>query len=171
MKKDLNIAGVFDIAITIEKNGAEFYRRASQHVDDDSIRKLLAELAKMEEVHRDTFYEMKEELLSSEKAMSWADPNWEVIAYFKLFASFRIFDTFQKPVEVLPDQMTTEGVLEFAIEREKEAILFYTGLMRMINEDSDAEKVNNIIFEEMEHAAILKSKLDELEILDNGKNI
>ena len=60
---NLNAFEVFEIAERIERNGAMFYRKAAEiFFDNADIRKILLEIAEMEDEHERTFSKMRRQL-------------------------------------------------------------------------------------------------------------
>lgn len=161
MELQFNIGEVFDLAIEIERNGAEFYRRFAEHVVEPQARKQLLELVKMEEDHRNHFVHLKQEN-TGEYPYLELDPHGEVAAYMRLFVAGEIFDLTVDNEDVLTKEADVEDVLNFAIERERESVLFYVGIQRLVPNEDQAEGVSRIISEEMDHVAILSALLREL---------
>jgi len=59
MSIDFNADEVFEIAEQIERNGAKFYRTVAENVTDADKRKILINLAEMEDEHEQTFKTMR----------------------------------------------------------------------------------------------------------------
>ena len=63
-----NADEIFEMAEQIERNGAKFYREAAEKSSDADIKKMLQDLAAMEDGHQLTFSQMRKELSPDEKA-------------------------------------------------------------------------------------------------------
>ncbi len=142
-----------DMAIQIEKNGFDFYKKAADDVKDGDIKSFLLELADMELKHEEVFKEMKSALSAGEKAEVVFDPWEETAAYLQALADTRVF--YQKEI----DTTSAEEVLKEAIAAEKESIVFYLGMKDMVPEDAGKKKIDNIIREEMNHIQIISTQL------------
>ena len=56
---EFNADEIFEIAEQIERNGAGFYRRAAEAVEDSQKRRILLDLASREDEHEKTFAAMR----------------------------------------------------------------------------------------------------------------
>ncbi|MFU8770641.1 MAG: ferritin family protein, partial [Desulfotignum sp.] len=77
MTNQFTATDIFDIAIQIEQNGARFYRRAANLVDQESHKQFLTALADMEDDHEKTFAAMKDQLTAAASADAVFDPENE----------------------------------------------------------------------------------------------
>jgi rubrerythrin len=150
---------VFEIAIEIERNGAGFYRKAAAATADASARHELLELAAMEDSHELTFTELKRDLVGDEPVIEWFDADSEAAIYLRNFAAGQIFDM-TKGMEVLPGTPLPE-VLQFALQRERDSVVFFLGLKEMMPVDDKRSLVDTIIKQEMGHIALLGRRLLE----------
>ncbi len=155
MPNDFNANDIFEMAIKIEQNGAIFYRDAAQHIDDETQKAFLVELAVMEDAHEKTFANMQKELTSSDKTSTTFDPSDENILYLKALADTKVF--FEKE---MPDK-TYKSILTCAIQTEKDSIAFYLGMKELVPGKLGQDKIDFIIKEEMKHIRLLSEKLSE----------
>ena len=146
---------IFEMAKQIEKNGADFYKKAAESVQGDDEKTFLLNLAKMEESHEKTFADMQKDLADKEKASQVFDPVEEAVLYLKDLADTRVF--FEKP---FPGNDMKE-ILKSAIETEKDSIVFYLGMKELVPGELGKNRVDNIIKEEMAHIRLLSGKLLE----------
>ena len=66
---NLNAFEIFEIAERIERNGAMFYRKAAHmFFDNENVRKILLEIAAMEDEHERTFAKMRRQLTSAKRS-------------------------------------------------------------------------------------------------------
>ncbi|NIA14662.1 MAG: rubrerythrin [Nitrospiraceae bacterium] len=152
---------VFDIALQVERNGAAFYRQAADSAEDGAMKELFQELAEMENDHVRTFIEMKDRLLTpGEKA--WFDPDGEAAGYLQVIAGSRLFPVHASVSEILEGLPTTRDILTFALDRERESILFYTGMSKIMHGADDRERIDDIIGQEMQHVTLLTRKIEAL---------
>ncbi len=155
MTNEFTANDMFDIAIEIEQNGARFYRRAANLMDEKNHKQFLSSLAEMEDDHEKTFAAMKEQLAGSEAAATVFDPDNENMPYLKALADTRVF--FQKD----QPEPSMKGILTAAIAAEKDSISFYLGMKELVPEKLGRSKVQDIIREEMRHIQLLAGKLTE----------
>jgi len=156
MSIDFNADEVFEIAEQIERNGAEFYRTAAEHISDENKKQLLIDLAKMEDEHEKTFQIMRSKLLQDEKTVTTFDPEGEAEKYLRALADTRIF--YEK--EIITSSF--KEILKSAITAEKDSIVFYVGMKDVVPLHLGKQKLDSIIKEEMGHISLLSKELMEL---------
>jgi len=153
MAYEFNADEIFEMAEQIERNGASFYRKAAESIDDPAGKKLLLNFAAMEDEHEKTFAALRKELSGNEKTATTFDPDGEAALYLKALADTRVF--FEKKI----DTSTMEKILREAILAEKDSIVFYLGMKEMVAEKLGKAKIDIIIKEEMAHIKLLSGKL------------
>ena len=161
MNDQFNADEVFEIAEQIERNGAAFYRKAAEATDLPSAKRLLTQLAEMEDRHEHTFAGMREDL--HRKHPDWlpkffdAEGESETAQYMQAMARDLIFKPATAPAE-LPSRRL-ERILEVAIGREKDSIVYYLGMKDTVPADLGRDQIDRIIREEMTHITILSREL------------
>jgi rubrerythrin len=150
---------VFQIAEQIERNGARFYRRASQGFTDARAREILLDLAIAEDEHQEAVAAMRAELARQEREPTVPDPYGEAVWYLQGMADGQLFDVKVDPSELLTGKETTEEILRTAIGLEKESIVFYLGMKDMVPEGRGKQRIDDIIRQEMGHIAALSKAL------------
>jgi rubrerythrin len=153
---DFNADEVFEIAEQIERNGAKFYRSIAEKINDINKKQLLANLAKMEDEHEQTFKTLRSKLSTNEKILTTFDPEGESERYLRALADTRVF--YEK--DVIPTSL--EDILKFAITIEKDSIVFYLGMKDIVPDHLGKQKLDDIIKEEMSHVNLLSMELIEL---------
>ena len=156
MGYDFNADDILEVAEQLERNGSRFYRKAAEKTDAPSIKKLLTELALMEDQHEQTFKDMRSELSKKEKGPTVFDPGGEAALYLKALADTRVF--FEKEISV----QTVQEVLKAAIIAEKDSIVFYLGMQEAVTQELGGQRIDRIIKEEMAHLKLLSNKLAAL---------
>jgi rubrerythrin len=163
---ELNADLVFEIAVTIEKNGAEFYRNAAEKMKDPRAKKMLIDLAKSECDHEQIFNDIRSKLVGKEKETSALNTNSNAAHYLKALADTRVF--FKKDMPCFDDaspenpKKLWEDILIAAIRAEKDSIVFYVGIKDLVPEAFGKPKVDEIIQEEMLHLTTLSQELSAL---------
>ena len=77
MPERFNADEVFNMAVKIETNGAEFYRKAATLQKDEKNRNFLNGLAKMEDRHKKVFEEMRHAFTEKGMGAETFDPDGE----------------------------------------------------------------------------------------------
>ena len=153
MGLDFNADEVFEMAEQIERNGADYYRKAAEAVTNEEDRKFLVELAEMEDDHEVMFAGLRKSLGSHETEAVTFDPQDEAALYLKALADTRVFH------EKTIDLSSMEGILTGAIDAEKDSIAFYLGMKDMVGACRGKDRINAIIKEEMKHISLLSNRL------------
>ena len=155
----LNASEIFYIAEQIEQNGARFYRRAAEIFDDPEICKILLELADWEIKHKEFFAEMKKQLSESNPDIQ-PSVSEQILPEAKVMAGLAVFGIRPNPGDELSGRESETEMLKRAIEKEKDSIVFYTGLKDFTPAEIGKEKIDEIIREELRHIRILNKLWD-----------
>ena len=157
-----NADEIFEMAEQIERNGAKFYREAAGTSSDADIKKMLQDLAAMEDGHQLTFAQMRKELSPEEKEVTTYDPDNEVAQYLKTVADFHGTEGKVSPTEMLTGQESMSEILKIALQAEKNSIAFYVGIKDLVVSKAGKDKIQSIIIEEMAHVSTIGGKLHAL---------
>jgi len=156
MRYDFNADEIFEMAEQMERNGAAFYRGAAEGIDDPEAKKLLLDLAAMEDEHEITFQALRRELAEPMKKSTVFDPEGESAMYLRALVDTKVF--FEKNI----DKGSMREILKEAITAEKDSIVFYLGMKDTVPEKLGKEKIDAIIREEMGHIRTLSRELVSL---------
>ena len=162
MSFEFNADEILEMAEQIERNGARFYRKAAELVQDAAVSKLLEDLASWEDGHERAFAAMRADLADQEREPRVFDPEHETSMYLQAMADGHVFDTRVDPAEKLTGTESATDILRMAIGQEKDSIVFYTGLKEMISQTAGRERIEEIIKEEMGHIGFLNREIAAL---------
>ena len=157
-----NADEVFEMAEQIERNGAAFYRAAAANLQADELKGVLLELAGMEDDHQKTFHDMRLALPPRERTEERFDPTGEGALYLHAMVQGRVFDPKAEPAGKLVGSEQPAEIFKTAIEMEKNSIVFYLTVKKMILGDDVHKRVDAIIEQEMGHVATLSKQLAAL---------
>ncbi len=160
MGMPFNADEVLEMAEQIERNGGKFYRAAAKKFP--ALRKMLLELAAMEDKHEKTFAAMRAELSGEEAEPPVFDPDGEAQMYLRVMAGGHVFNLKADPAAKLGDIEAPQDLLKMAMSVERDSIAFYVGLKESVSAKAGKDKVEAIIREEMSHIALLNEKLEAL---------
>jgi rubrerythrin len=160
MSISFNAIEVFEIAERIERNSVKFYSGAAEGLSDQDLCQTLLSLAEFEKEHEETFANMRKQISNKEWDLITFDPENEMTLYLQAISNGHIFDLKKDPGEQLKDKETAEDILKFAIEAEKDSIIFYLGLKNFVPAGAGKDKVDEIIQEEVGHIAELSQRLE-----------
>jgi thioredoxin reductase (NADPH) len=156
-----NIEEILKIAVKIEQNGRSFYLEAAQLVPEHS--QWLNRLADEEIAHEHVFEMFAQSLVSRDDAEpSYEDAEDLAMAYLHSIADSIIFDLAKDPRTSFSENPTIDEIIEDALRREHDAVLFYTGIRNVMTDPKSVQEIDLIIREEMGHVAWLKEKQNEI---------
>jgi rubrerythrin len=160
MKIYFNADEIFEMAEEIERQGAQFYKKAASLFNEPEIEQMLISLSGMEVGHEKLFSSMRSRILSDN--YQGYDPDEMAAAYIKAFTDGKVFNVRKNMCDDLSERTTLRDVLKMAIEAEKNSIVFYTGIKRLVPEALGQDTIEKIIVEEMRHIVSLTDKLASL---------
>ena len=152
---------IFEMAIEIERNGAELYREAAERSSDKKTKRALLEMAETEDGHLETFEHMRREL-GAKNEMTTFDPDSRSAMYLQTMAGARGWEGRISPTQKLSGNETSKEIIEIALNSEKESVVFYFGLKGLVSDKAGKDKIEEIIIEELEHISSLLQKLKSL---------
>ena len=160
MARELTAYEVLDVAERMERNTARFYRRAAGLYGDPRIGKLFSELARWEKRHIQIIIEMKEHLSERTWELGYFGP--ERLDTDSSGLPNMVFDEHADPSKELTGKESKADVLRMAIQKEKDAIAYYTSLKEFVLGEQNVEAVDDIIQEEQRHVRILTQSLEQI---------
>jgi rubrerythrin len=152
---------VLDAAIQIEQEASGFYQEAAANAKEDKVKALLQELSEMETAHAEIFRQIQAVLTEKETEVESLDPGNEMLYYLQASTAMHGWEGKKGPQQKLTGQESMEEILRHAIEAEKEAVFFYTGVRDLVPGDAGRDKVEKVLREEMKHVAQLTQLLKQ----------
>jgi len=162
MTRRFNAIEVFEIAEQIERNGAAFYRKAAELFEDSDAVGIFTKLADWEVKHEAVFAEMRKQLAAEPAELSTFDPE-DAPLDAKAMAGLAAFGLRPDPSGELAGCKTRADVLNLALQKEKDTIVYYTGLKEFVPVAVAIDKIGEIITEELHHVRIISQALDQCE--------
>ena len=157
-----SIDEVLEMAEQIERNGADFYRRAAAITTLGNVRKLLEDLAAWEEGHEQTFAQMQEQLSKRQEEPVLLDPDNEAALYLRAMADEHIFGPKTDPAQALAGVETPAEILKRALKFEEDSIAFYEAMKEQVGLELGKDEVVRIIDEEQSHVVMLNEQIASL---------
>jgi len=141
---------VLTMAVRIEENGMRFYTDASKAAKSESLKELFKVLAEEEAHHIKVFSDLKK-LVAEDTVNEGFDPQLsEASLYLKSIADTEVFTKADKGKEVAKQMHDEKEALKMAIDMEKDSLLFYYEMQRLIRA-SDKAVIESLIEQEKEH--------------------
>jgi rubrerythrin len=154
-----NADEVFEMAEQIERNGAAYYRKAAENFRGLDLSKVLLDLAAMEDDHERTFRAMRLELPPKLRTQDKFDPTGEGALYLHAMVHGKVFEPKADPARKLAMAEKPDDILRTAIEMEKNSIVFYLTVKKMVRMAAGQVRIDEIIEQEMGHIATLSRQL------------
>lgn len=154
---------ILEIAQQIEQNGLNFYRAAANAVTDPEAKEMLWSLAEWEVGHEMIFREMRATLTDDQRQPTVFDPDDEMGLYLKAMANTVVFTSKMDPQEMIGHNPSFRKVLDIALGREKDAVVFYAGIKEIVPASLGRDKIEAIMQEEVSHVAMITRRLVEIE--------
>ncbi len=162
MKTRLNLAELIEIAGNIELEGKTYYTQAAEFTSNEEAKRLFLQLADWETVHYNTFKALLDGVDSDEFEQA-IDPMNEAALYLDAVVGGDIFSKCCSPEELTNNNHDDiETLFGFALDREKDSIIFYTTLNKIYNNKDIASKIDIIIGEEISHIRFLHAERKKL---------
>jgi len=164
MSFNFNADEIFQIGAQIEGNGQRFYEMVARNCPDPSAQKLFLDLARWESEHINLFEKLRQRLPDSAKAGNLFDPNQELHLYVKATADTHVFLKNKDIPELVSKCKTPIEALDLAVAFEKDSVVFYTTMKKLVPEHLGKSEIDTLIDEEVSHIFTLTQKKKELEI-------
>jgi rubrerythrin len=146
----------------IEENGVAFYAAGSEAVSDPEAKLLLRHLSSWEVAHVHLFQAMRRELTAEERMPTVFDPDDQMALYVQSMADRTVFDSKMNPGEMFGPEPDLTHILQLALEREKDSVVFYSGIRDRVPARLGRDKIDEVIREEVSHVAMLGKQLSSL---------
>lgn len=158
MANILQPAEIVEIGIEKEKKRRDFYALAADHFkDNDELAKLFARLRDWEDEHIKKFQEIRDHVSKAQYTESYPG---ETEGYMKALIDSELYDE-ATPEAFAAKVKSPADALDMGIRFEKDAILFFNGLSRFVD-DKSKEICSTLIEEEQQHMLYLFNKKKEL---------
>jgi rubrerythrin len=152
----LNVGEIIGFAVNIEKSGYEFYVEAMKRFSDSDIVRLFQYLADEEFKHEKLFQKLRQGLESFNPPESY---DGEYQAYMTEFCKTHVLANRDAFLARLKSVSGLNDVLEMALAFEKDSVVFFTELKRIVGGER-ADALEAVIQEEMAHVRrILQLKM------------
>jgi len=155
MSIQLTGADIVDLAVQTETRGEAFYRQAAQEATWPEAQKLFTYLADQEVRHKQIFQGLGGAIVMTEVSPE----TWEeALGYIQATVDRAFFAKEDAPIRAVPRGATVPEMLKQAIAFEKETLLFFYGVLDLV-QPANKHLVEQIIAEEKSHVRQLAAML------------
>lgn len=141
---------VLEMAVRIEENGLKFYTDAGKAARSKELKALFKTLAEEEGTHIKLFLELKRTLVDDAASEGFDAYLEDAQQYLRSLADTEVFTNPEAGADAARGVHDEQEAIAMAIGMEKDSLLFYYELERMIRE-SDRKVVDTLIEQEKEH--------------------
>jgi rubrerythrin len=153
---------IIDLAIRIEKNGEQAYKKAQKQTSIPSLAAMLKRLAEDEADHQKWFTRFRAEVQVDQVDPTFDEMGKSILEGVLGDQSFSIQEADFSKIDDL------KTLIKLSIEFEKDTLLFYEMLSAFIEDEKTLNQLNRIIDEETHHALLLEESLRKREGLLNA---
>jgi rubrerythrin len=147
MTKKFTGQELVDIAIRIEKNGAQLYKKLAEQTEFATVKNAFNALANEEKKHIASFDRIQEIIGSADHPEAYPG---EYSQYLQALADENVFAKEDVYLDLAGKVVTIEEALELAIMFEKETLIFLHGIVDALQKD-DFPVLNELVLQEKEH--------------------
>ena len=138
---------IVEIGVQIEKNGRDFYNTLFKQSKNAKLKEIYKYLAAEEEKHIAVFQKILDSLEKYEPAEAYPG---EYFAYMNALASEYVFTQKEKGEEIAKKLKNDKEAVDKGISFEKDSIVFYEGMKRLVPE-YDKKIIDELISQEQSH--------------------
>ncbi len=155
MSESDDVKEAIKMAIQMERDGYDFYKKAAAQTSSKMGETIFQTLANDELVHLDTFQKIFEDRVGKEEWNSLVDSS-------KKYANLSVFPKDLKSTEGAGPDTNELDALHMAMNSEKEAIDFYSGILEKTQDVEVKKIIDEIIKQEKNHYLLLQEEFDHL---------
>lgn len=149
---------IFDIGVQIEVNGKAFYEAAAKKVAETAMKEFFLELAAWENTHIALFGELRDALPKGAGNVPLFDPNDEAATYLQATADSHVFVKNKDMVGLVAGCKSPLDIIELAMTFEKDSVVYYTTMKKVVAKNLGQDKVDRLIDEEIKHIGMLAQR-------------
>ncbi len=151
---------MYALAEEIETRGNQFYTAASERVADPETRAILQELARWENEHFRFFHELREQLPpEASRKENVEETGEDHAAYLQAMVHDRVFPADVNAAFAAMPDTNAISILEYALQREKDVIVFFLTMRDLIPRHWGREQLDAILTEEARHVRIITQQI------------
>jgi len=149
---------IVELGIQIEKNGRDFYNALVRQTKNQETKRAFKYLAEEEEKHIEVFSKILDSVHKYEPPETYPG---EYFAYMNALAKDYVFTQKDKGEEIAKKTKSDREAIDLGIRFEKDSILFYQGMKKVVPE-YDHRVVDGLIAQEQSHLQQLSDLKEDL---------
>lgn len=164
MSIGFNAREIYDMGVQIEQNGMDFYEAAAKISSNASVRDLFKELAAWESTHVELFRKLRDGLPENAGPADIHDPEGEAALYLQATADSHVFMKELDIVSLVAEFKDPLTILNFALTFEKDSVVFYTTMKKVVIPNLRPDTIERLIDEEIKHIGMLIDRQKKLQM-------
>ncbi|MFH1716972.1 MAG: ferritin family protein [Planctomycetota bacterium] len=161
METKFNVFEILEIAEKIERNGAKFYLKTAELLDDPEVRDTCYRLATWKARHEKILAQRRKRFSEKTGEFGTFDPDNYVLSNPHVMAGLAVFATKPGSLRGPLGHENRQEIFKDAIRRAREAIVFYRGLKDFARDPASKDTIDRIIKEENRHIRLLTEQLGQ----------
>lgn len=161
METKFNVFEILQIAEKIEHNGARFYLKTAELLDDPEVRDACYNLATWKARHEKILAQRRKRFSEKSGEFGTFDPDNYVLSNPHVMAGLAVFATKTVSLKGPLDKESRQEIFKDAIRKAREAIFFYRGLKDFARDPASKEMIDKLIKEENRHIRLLTEQLGQ----------
>jgi rubrerythrin len=153
---------IFKMGIEIEKNGKAFYAACARTTNHETVKKVCDDLSAWEDGHVAVFEILRAQLPENARLDLTNDPDDQLQQYLKAAADTHVFVANSDVDVVLATANTPERILAAALAFEKDSVVVYSTMARLVPDHLGKKALEKIIDEELGHIAFITQKMSAI---------
>jgi len=149
---------LLDMAVKIEENGLRYYTDAATAAKSADLKGLFGFLADQEKDHIKIFSGLRKLLAETGSESAQTDYGEEATLYLNALADSEVFTSADEGARLAKSVKSEREAVELAIGMEKDSLLFYYEIQKMIR-PQDASVLEHLIGQEKDHVRRLTTYL------------
>lgn len=158
METEFNADQVFQIAVRIQQNGAEFYQEMAKRFRESGLRGLCSELASWRAERAKALAEGRKEFFGSSGLPETSGRDDYIMSHPSEMADLAVFSHDQYHSKALTGRESWEEILKDAIVRCEDVIVFFQGLKGFAQDSFTKKTLDKIVEEEKNYKNQLRER-------------
>lgn len=159
---NVGVNELFQIAMKVERNASDFYKKAANLSDNVRVSELFMRLHSWECEHLSVIKEIYSKIIQTSWDSGKYLPSKMETPQAVLMAGLAVFGIHPNPSDELSGSENCIQALDLAVRKEKDTIVFFTGLKGFMKDSSEHHNVDLIIGEEVRQIGHLEQARQQL---------
>jgi rubrerythrin len=159
METRFSVFEILQIAEQVDHKGAKFYLKTAELFADPDLRDIYYRLATWKAKHEKIWARMRKRFSDKTGEFGTFDPDDYVLSNPQVMSGLTWFGTKQGRVDQLTGKENKRQILNDAIRRANEVIIFYQGLKDFARDPASRDTIDKIVREENRQIELLLAEL------------